>query len=85
VVNVYLLIELLRAANAAETVDALKALEMANCKLANVVALSDDKLVAQLDCTSYADANTAVLEKIAPVKGIVQTNIMAAVRPVHPH
>jgi hypothetical protein len=82
-VNVYLLIELLRAANAGDTLDALKELELANCKLANVVALSDDKLVAQLDCNSYADANAAVLGKIAPVKGIVQTNIMAAVRPVH--
>jgi hypothetical protein len=83
VVNVYLLLELLRAANAGETVDALKELQIANCKLANVVSLSDDKLVAQLDCASYADANTAIVEKIAPVAGIVQTNIMAAVRPVH--
>jgi hypothetical protein len=83
VVNVYLLIELLRAANAGDTVDTLKKLEIANCKLASVVALSDDKVVAELDCTSYADANTAILEKIAPVEGVVQTNIMAAVRPVH--
>ena len=82
-VNVYLLIELLRAANAGDTLDTIKKLEIANCKLVNVVALSDDKLVAQLDCNSYADANTAVLDKIAPVEGIVQTNIMAAVRPVH--
>ncbi len=82
-VNIYLLIELLRAANAGATVDALEKLELANCTLVNVVALSDDKLVAQLDCSSYADANTAVLDKIAPVEGIVQTNIMAAVRPVH--
>jgi hypothetical protein len=83
VVNVYLLIELLRAANAGDTVEAIKKLEMANCTLVNVVELSDDKLVAQLDCDSYPDASRAVLEKIAPVKGIVQTNIMAAVRPVH--
>jgi hypothetical protein len=83
VVNVYLLIELLRAASASQTVDALKALEIANCKLANVVALSDDKLVAELDCNSYADASRAILERIAPVEGVVQTNIMAAVRPVH--
>jgi len=83
VVNVYLLIELLRAANAGDTLDTIKKLELANCKLVNVVALSDDKLVAQLDCNSYADANSAVLDKIAPVEGIVQTNIMAAVRPVH--
>lgn len=82
-VNVYLLIELLRAASAGQAVDALNALEIANCKLANVVALSEDKLVAELDCASYADANAAILTKIAPVEGIVQTNIMAAVRPVH--
>jgi len=83
VVNIYLLIELLRAANAGDTVDALEKLELANCTLVNVVALSDDKLVAQLDCSSYAEANTAVLDKIAPIEGVVQTNIMAAVRPVH--
>ncbi len=49
-VNVYLFIELLRAANAADTVDKLKALELGDCKFANVVVLADDKLVAQLDC-----------------------------------
>jgi hypothetical protein len=82
-VNLYLLIELLRAANAGDTVASLKKLELANCKLASVVVLSDDKIVAQLDCDSYSDATKAVLDKIAPVDGIVQTNIMAAVRPVH--
>ena len=49
-VNVYLFIELLRAANAADTVDKLKALDLGDCKFANVVVLADDKLVAQLDC-----------------------------------
>jgi hypothetical protein len=82
-INVYLFIELLGAANAATTVDHLKALDMVNCKFANVVILSDEKIVAQLDCSSYADANKALLDKIAPVEGIVQTNIIAAVRPVH--
>lgn len=81
-VNVYLLIELLRAASAGTTLETLKQLDIANCKLVNVVELSDDKLVAWLDCESYADANAAVLQKIAPVDGVVQTNIMAAVRPV---
>jgi len=85
VVNVFLLIELLHAANSGDAVDTLKELQIANCKLANVVALSDDKLAAQLDCASYSDANTAILEKIAPVEGVVQTNIVAAVRPVHQH
>jgi hypothetical protein len=82
-VNVYLFIELLRAASAAKVADKLKALELGECKFANVVVLADDKLVAQLDCKSSTDANTAILEKIAPVEGVVQTNIIAAVQPVH--
>jgi hypothetical protein len=82
-VNVYLFIELLRAANAADTVATLKALQLGDCKFANVVALADDKLVAQLDCPTSSLANTVILEKIAPVEGVVQTNIIAAVRPVH--
>lgn len=82
-VNVYLFIELLRTAKAAATVDALKALELGECKLINVIALADDKLVAQLDCKTSALANAAILEKISPVEGIVQTNVIAAVRPVH--
>jgi hypothetical protein len=82
-VNVYLFIELLRAANAADTVDKLKALELGDCKFANVVVLAEDKLVAQLDCKTTVQANTAILEKISPVEGVVQTNIIAAVRPVH--
>jgi hypothetical protein len=82
-VNVYLFIELLRAANAADVVGQLKALDLGECKFANVVVLADDKLVAQLDCQSSTAANTAILEKISPIDGIVQTNIIAAVRPVH--
>ena len=82
-VNVYLFIELLRAANAADTVDKLKALELGDCKFANVVVLADDKLVAKLDCQTSAQANAAILEKISPAEGVVQTNIIAAVRPVH--
>ena len=82
-VNVYLFIELLRAANAADVAGKLKALELGECKFANVVVLADDKLVAQLDCETSTGANTAILEKIAPVEGVVQTNIIAAVRPVH--
>ena len=58
-VNVYLFIELLRAANAADTVDKLKALDLSGCKFANVVVLAEDKLVAQLDCKTSAEANTA--------------------------
>jgi hypothetical protein len=82
-VNVYLFIELLRAANAADVAANLRTLELGECRFANVVVLADDKLVAQLDCRTTAEANTAILEKIAPVEGVVQTNIIAAVRPVH--
>ena len=82
-VNVYLFIELLRSAKATDIADKLKALELGDCKLANVVALADDKLVAQLDCKNGAQANTFILEKIASVEGVVQTNIIAAVSPVH--
>lgn len=82
-VNIFLFIELLGAANADVTAERLRALQLANCKFANVVQLSDEKLVAQLDCNSYPDASKAILEKISPVDGIVQTNIIAAVRPVN--
>jgi hypothetical protein len=43
-VNIYLFIELLNAANATATM--LKQLALDNCRFANVVALSDEKLVA---------------------------------------
>jgi hypothetical protein len=81
-VNVYLFIELLSAANAADVAGRLKALELGECKFANVVVLADDKLVAQLDCGTTSQANTVLLDRIAPVEGVVQTNIIAAVRPV---
>jgi hypothetical protein len=81
-VEIYLFIELLHTANAATTVDTLKALQMQNCKFANVVALSDEKIVAQLDCEDSPDGDRAILTKIAKVDGVVQTNIIAVVRPV---
>ena len=81
-VNIYLFIELLHTANAVTTVDTLKALAMDNCKFANVVVLSDAKLVAELDCADVASGNKAILEKIAKVEGVVQTNIIAVVKPV---
>jgi hypothetical protein len=81
-VEIYLFIELLHTANAATTVDTLKALKMQNCKFANVVALSDEKIVAQLDCEDSPDGDRAILTKIAKVDGVVQTNIIAVVRPV---
>lgn len=80
-VNIYLFIELLGSANATETLDAVKALQMENCKFANVVMLSDEKLVAQLDCKDSTDGDKAILNGIAKVDGVVQTNIVAVVRP----
>jgi hypothetical protein len=81
-VNIYLFIELLHTANAVTTVDTLKAMQMENSKFANVVVLSDEKLVAQLDCKDSTDGDKALLTKIAKVDGVVQTNIIAVVRPV---
>lgn len=81
-VKVYLFIELLRAANAADVVVKLNALELEACRFANAVVLADDKIVAQLDCETSAKANTAIVEKITAVGGVVQTNVIAAVRPV---
>ena len=80
-VNIYLFIELLGSANAGQAVDTLKALQMENCKFANVVMLSDEKLVAQLDCQDSTDGDKAILNRIAKVDGVVQTNIVAVVRP----
>ena len=67
--NIYLFIELLGAANPTQAVDTLKALSMDNCSFANVVMLSDEKLVAQLDCKDSVDGDKAILNKIAKVEG----------------
>jgi hypothetical protein len=82
-VNIYLFIELLGSANAMATLDTLKALELENCQFANVVRLSDEKLVAQLDCEDAPDGDKAILNHIAGVEGVVQTNIVAVVRPLN--
>ena len=81
-VNIYLFIELLHTANAVTTVETLKAMQMQNCKFVNVVVLSDEKLVAQLDCNNSTDGDKALLSQISKVEGVVQTNIIAVVRPV---
>jgi hypothetical protein len=81
-VKVYLFIELMHSADAVATVDALKALSLDNCKFANVVVLSDEKVVAQLDCEDSSDGDKAILTQIARVDGVVQVNIIAVVRPV---
>ena len=82
-VNIFLFIELLKMTDVSATVERLKALEMSNCRFANVLELNKEKIVAQLDCANYSDATAAILQKISPVEGIVQ-NIIAAVQPVHP-
>ena len=43
--KIYFLIELLHSADAVATVDALMALPLDNCKFANVVSPSDEKVV----------------------------------------
>ena len=83
-VNIFLFIELLKMTDATAMVDHLNALELANCKFVNVLQLNKEKIVVQLDCDSYDDASKAILERVGPMEGIVQTNIIAAVRPVHP-
>ena len=51
-VNIYLFIELIGAASAPDVAERIKGLSLANCKFANVVVLSNNKLVAQLDCST---------------------------------
>ena len=38
--------------------------------------------MAQLDCKVSTDGDKAIFNKIAKVEGVVQTNIIAVVRPV---
>ena len=64
-VNIYLFIELLHTANAVTTVNTLKAMQMQNCKFANVVVLSDEKLVAQLDCNHSTNGDSVLLNQIS--------------------
>lgn len=79
--NLYLFIELLGAADPAAVLGRIENLEMSNCTMKNVVQLADDKLVAHVDCKTGDDATRAVLQKIMSVDCVVQTNIIAVVRP----
>ena len=79
--NVYLFIELLKAADPNAVIAEVKKLELPNCTVKNAVQLADDKLVAHVDCQTGPDATRAVLEKFIAVNGIVQTNIIAVVKP----
>jgi len=56
-----LFIELIRAASAPDVADRIKGMSLANSKFANVVVLSYDKLVAQLDCSTPEDGTRVVL------------------------
>jgi hypothetical protein len=47
------------------------------------VALSAEKIVAQLDCNTAEDGTKVVLEQMLQVDGVVQTNVIAVVKPVH--
>ena len=62
-------IELIRAASAPDVADHIKGLSLANCKFANVVVLSFDKLVAQLDCSTPEDGTRVVLEELPQGRG----------------
>ena len=79
--KVYLFIELLGAADPASVLDRIKALDIPSGAVENVVRLADDKLVAHIDCKTGSDATRAVLEQVMGVDGVVQTSIIAVVRP----
>ena len=68
-VNIYLFIELIRAASAPDVAEHIKSMSLDNCKFANVVMLSYDKLVAQLDCPKPEDGTKVVLEDLSKVEG----------------
>lgn len=59
-----------------------KGMSLANCKFANVVVMSFDKLVAQLDCSTPEEGTKVVLQNLPNVEGVVQTNVIAVVKPV---
>ena len=67
-VNIYLFIELIRAASAPDVADRIKGISLANCKFANVVVLSYDKLMAQLDCSTQEDGTKVVLDDLSKVE-----------------
>lgn len=79
--NVYLFIELLGTANPATVLDEIRMLDVPQCLIRNAVQLADDKLVAHVDCETGSDATRLVLENFTTIDGIVQTNIIAVVKP----
>jgi hypothetical protein len=79
--NVYLFIELLKAADPSAVIAEVQKLDLPNCQIRNAVQLADDKLVAHVDCKTGEAATRVVLDKFMSVEGIVQTNIIAVVHP----
>jgi len=62
----------------------IKGMSLANCKFANMWwVMSFDKLVAQLDCSTPEDGTkVVVLQDLPSVEGVMQTNVIAVVKPV---
>ena len=82
-VNIYLFIELIRAASAPDVADRIKRLSLANCKSPTWWCCPSTSIVAQLDCSTPEDGTRVVLEELPKVEGVVQTNVIAVVKPVH--
>ena len=81
-VNIYLFIELIRAASAPDVAEHIKSMSLDNCKFANVVVLSYDKLRGAARLPTPEDGTKVVLEDLSKVEGVVQTNVIAVVKPV---
>lgn len=81
ILNVYLFIELLKAADPNSIISKIKQLEMVHCTTRSAVQLAEDKVVAHIDCDTGPDATRALLEQFTKIEGIVQTNIISVVRP----
>lgn len=80
--NIYLFIELLGAANADRVMQSIRDEVAAPCQLENVVKLSGEKLVAQVNTEKKAGAIARCIDGFMKIDGIVQTNIIAVVSPV---
>ena len=78
--NIYLFIELLGSADSSAALGRIKALQPPPCRVAHAVELNPEKLVAQVDCPSVDEANV-VLRAVSGVEDVVQTNIIAVVKP----
>ena len=80
-VNIYLFIELLGSANAGADCGYAQGDEDGELQVRQCRRAVRREVVAQLDCMDSTDGDKAILNKIAKVDGVVQTNIIAVVRP----